>query len=53
MKPFTAYIQWDPETRLCVGIVPGVSGAHTQGASLDEISTNLMEVLELCFEEMN
>ncbi|NER33869.1 MAG: type II toxin-antitoxin system HicB family antitoxin [Oscillatoria sp. SIO1A7] len=51
MKTFTAYIQWDPETRLYVGIVPGIPGAHTQGATLDELQTNLKEVLELCLEE--
>ena len=34
-KTFVAYIEWDPETRLYVGIVPGVPGAHTQGAILD------------------
>ena len=51
MKTFTAYIEWDPETKLYVGIVPGVPGAHTQGASLDELHNNLREVLELCLEE--
>ena len=51
MKTFTAYIEWDPETELYVGIVPGVPGAHTQGASLDELHKNLKEVLELCLEE--
>ncbi len=51
MKTFTAYIEWDPETKVYVGIVPGVPGAHTQGASLDELHKNLKEVLELCLEE--
>jgi len=51
VKTFTAYIEWDPETKLYVGIVPGVPGAHTQGASLDELHKNLKEVLELCLEE--
>ena len=51
MKTFTAYIEWDPETELYVGIVPGIPGAHTQGASLDELRDNLKEVLELCLEE--
>ncbi len=52
MKTFTAYIEWDPETKLYVGIVPAVPGAHTQGASLDELHKNLKEVLELCLEEV-
>ncbi|NMF62617.1 type II toxin-antitoxin system HicB family antitoxin [Brasilonema octagenarum UFV-E1] len=51
MKTFTAYIEWDSETKLYVGIVPGIPGAHTQGATLDELKTNLQEVLELCLEE--
>ncbi len=48
---FTAYVEWDPETKLYVGIVPGIPGAHTQGASLDELQRNLKEVLQLCMEE--
>ncbi len=51
MKTFTAYVEWDPETKLYVGIVPGIPGAHTQGATLDELHNNLKEVLELCLEE--
>jgi predicted RNase H-like HicB family nuclease len=41
MKTFTAYVEWDPDTHLYVGIVPGIPGAHTQGASLDELHNNL------------
>ena len=52
MKTFTAYIEWDPETKLYVGTVPVVPGAHTQGSSLDELHKNLKEVLELCLEEI-
>jgi predicted RNase H-like HicB family nuclease len=51
MKTFAAYVEWDPESGLYVGTVPGVPGAHTQGATLDELHTNLKEVLELCLEE--
>ena len=51
MKVFTAYIEFDPETKLYVGIIPGVPGAHTQGTTLDELHQNLKEVLELCLEE--
>ncbi len=51
MKTFTAYVEWDPETELYVGVVPGIPGAHTQAASLDELRRNLKEVLELCLEE--
>ena len=51
MKTFAAYVEWDPETKLYVGVVPGVPGAHTQAATLDELRENLREVLELCLEE--
>jgi len=51
MKTFTAYVEWDAETKLYVGIVPGIQGAHTQAKSLDELKENLKEVLELCLEE--
>lgn len=51
MKTFAAYIEWDPETNLYVGVVPGITGAHTQAATLDELQKNLKEVLELCLEE--
>ena len=51
MKTFTAYVELDAETGLCIGIVPGIPGAHTQAATLDELQTNLKEVIELCLEE--
>ena len=51
MKVFTAYVELDMETGLYVGIVPGIPGAHTQGATLDELQRNLKEVLELCLED--
>ncbi|MEM3858886.1 MAG: type II toxin-antitoxin system HicB family antitoxin [Candidatus Micrarchaeaceae archaeon] len=51
MRTFTAYVEWDPETKLYIGIVPGIEGAHTQGATLDELQKNLKEVLELCLDE--
>lgn len=51
MKTFTAYIEWDPESKLYIGIIPSVHGAHTQGATLDELHKNLKEVLELCLED--
>ncbi|MDO9131363.1 MAG: type II toxin-antitoxin system HicB family antitoxin [Anaerolineales bacterium] len=44
----TAYVEFDPDTNLYVGTIPG---AHTQGATLDELQQNLREVLALCLEE--
>ena len=51
MRSFAAYVEWDPETKLYVGIIPGIPGAHSQGATLDELQQNLKEALELCLEE--
>jgi predicted RNase H-like HicB family nuclease len=51
MKTFSAYVEWDAESALCLGIVPGIPGAHTQAATLDELQRNMKEVLELCLEE--
>ena len=51
MATVTAYVEWDPATKLYVGIVPGIPGAHTQGATLDELQKNLKEVLKLCLQE--
>jgi predicted RNase H-like HicB family nuclease len=52
MQTFTAYIEFDPETHLYVGTIPSIPGAHTQGATLDELHANLKEVLALCLEEL-
>ncbi|HBG48448.1 MAG TPA: type II toxin-antitoxin system HicB family antitoxin [Cyanobacteria bacterium UBA9971] len=51
MKTLTAYIEYDEQTKLYVGLIPGIVGAHTQGETLDELNKNLKEVLELCIEE--
>jgi predicted RNase H-like HicB family nuclease len=51
MRTSSACVKWDPETKLYVGVVPGIPGAHTQGATLDELRANLKEVLELCLGE--
>lgn len=52
MRKIVAFVEQDPETGLYVGVVPGIPGAHTQAASLDELQKNLREVVELCLEEM-
>ena len=31
--------------------MPGIPGAHTQAASLDELNTNLKEVVEMLLED--
>lgn len=51
MTTLTAFVEHDPETKLYVGTVPGLPGARSQGASLDEPQDNLPEVLQLLLEE--
>jgi predicted RNase H-like HicB family nuclease len=40
-----------PDTGLYLGYVPGFPGAHTQGATLDELHANLEEVVALLLED--
>ena len=51
MKNYTAVIERCRETGLYVGYVPGFPGAHTQAASLDELSGNLKEVIAMLLED--
>lgn len=52
MKTFTAVVEKCPDTGLYVGYVPGFAGAHSQGATLDELQHNLGEVLALLFQSL-
>ena len=51
MRNFTAVVERDPETNLFVGYVPGFPGAHSQGATLEELRDNLKEVIEMLLED--
>ena len=51
MKSFTAVVEQCPDTGLYVGYVPGFAGAHSQGASLDELRVNLEEVIAMLLED--
>ncbi|MEI6789050.1 MAG: type II toxin-antitoxin system HicB family antitoxin [bacterium] len=51
MRQYTAVVEHCPETNLYVGYVPGFPGAHTQGATLDELSRNLQEVVGMLLED--
>ncbi|RLC05799.1 MAG: type II toxin-antitoxin system HicB family antitoxin [Deltaproteobacteria bacterium] len=53
MQVFTAVVEKCPQTGLYVGFVPGFSGAHTQGETLDELNKNLKEVIEMLLEDGN
>ena len=51
MRTFTAVVERCPDTRLYVGYVPGFPGAHSQGKTVDELTVNLKEVIEMLLEE--
>jgi predicted RNase H-like HicB family nuclease len=51
MRTFTAVVERDTDTGLFVGYVPGFSGAHSQGATLDELNQNLSEVVAMLLED--
>jgi predicted RNase H-like HicB family nuclease len=51
MKSFTAVVEKCADTGLYVGYVPGFAGAHSQGASLDELKRNLEEVIGMLMED--
>lgn len=50
-QSFTAVVERDADTGLLVGYVPGFPGAHSQGATLDELHANLREVIEMLLED--
>ncbi len=51
MRSFQAIIERDLETGLYVGYVPGWPGAHSQGATVDELTKNLEEVIAMLLED--
>jgi predicted RNase H-like HicB family nuclease len=40
-----------PDTGVFVGYVPGFPGAHSQGASIEELNRNLAEVIAMLLED--
>jgi predicted RNase H-like HicB family nuclease len=51
MRTFNMVVERDPDTGLYVGYVPGWPGAHSQGATLDELTGNLQEVIAMLLED--
>ena len=51
MNTYTAVVERCPDTGLYVGYVPGLPGAHGQGETLEELNSNLKEVIALLLEE--
>jgi predicted RNase H-like HicB family nuclease len=48
---FTAVIERCTATNLYVGYVPGFAGAHSQAASIQELTENLREVVAMLLED--
>ena len=51
VNTYTAIVERCPDTGLYVGYVPGFPGAHSQGETLEELNSNLKEVIALILEE--
>jgi predicted RNase H-like HicB family nuclease len=51
MHAFSVIVERDLETSLLVGSVPGWPGAHSQGATFDELEKNLREVIGMLLED--
>jgi predicted RNase H-like HicB family nuclease len=51
MRVFNMVVERDPDTGLYVGHVPGWPGAHSQGTTLEELQTNLQEVVLMLLED--
>ena len=51
MRTFSVVVERDPDTGPYVGYVPGWPGAHSQGETLDELRSNLQEVVEMLLED--
>lgn len=51
MRKFNIVIERDPDTNLYIGYVPGWPGAHSQGETIDELESNLEEVIQMLLED--
>jgi predicted RNase H-like HicB family nuclease len=51
MRQFTVIVERDPDTGILVGSVPGWPGAHSQGATPEELEQNLREVINMLLED--
>ena len=51
MRSFSAVVERCPSTGLLVGYVPGFPGAHSQAETIEELQSNLHEVIEMLLED--
>ena len=52
-RSYTAYIEWDSESSMYIGYIPGITGARTCAETIDDLQNKLKEVIALCLEEMD
>ncbi len=45
-KSYSVVVEKCPDTGLYVGQVPGIPGVHSQGATLQELRENILDVLK-------
>ena len=51
-KKFFAYIEYDKESKVYVGYIPSVNGAHTQADTLEEFNIKFRLIID-CFDLKN
>ncbi|AGA32406.1 Uncharacterized protein family UPF0150 [Thioalkalivibrio nitratireducens DSM 14787] len=51
MRQYSAVVERCPLTGYYVGFIPGFPGAHSQAETLDELQSNLKEVIEMLLED--
>jgi predicted RNase H-like HicB family nuclease len=51
MRSYQVVIERCPATGLYIGSVPGFPGAHSQGETVDELRTNMREVIAMLLED--
>ncbi|MBM3978213.1 MAG: type II toxin-antitoxin system HicB family antitoxin [Planctomycetes bacterium] len=51
MRTFNVIVERDPDAGFFVGSVPCWPGAHSQGATFDELEKNLREVIAMILED--
>ena len=49
---YPAIIERCKQTGLYVGYIPGFAGVHSQGETIEELRTNLTEVIEILLEDL-
>ena len=51
MNTYAVVVERDSDTSLLGGYVPGFPGAHSQAETLDELHSNMREVIEMLLED--